>query len=111
MRPEHIDHFKRNGINAQYGWKSVVPGIEIVASLMKTGHFFVFDKHTQHFFDEIYNYQWDDKSEDKPVKEADHVMDSMRYALATKINLEQQKKYYPKANRKDILAGMKRLGL
>lgn len=110
-RPEHVDHFKHNDINCQNGWKSVVPGIEIVASLMKAGHFFVQKNHTEHFFDEIYNYQWDDKAQDQPVKEADHVMDSMRYALATKIHLQEQKKYYPKQNRKAILNGMRRFGL
>lgn len=111
-RPEHVDHFKHNGIDCRYGWKSVVPGIEIVAGLMKAGHFFVVKKHTEHFFDEIYNYQWDDKAEDKPVKEADHVMDSMRYAIATYIHLHEVKTYHPASNnRQSILSGMKRLGL
>lgn len=110
-RPEHVDHFQHNGIDCRNGWKSVVPGIEIVAGLMKSGRFFVQKGHTQHFYDEIYNYQWDDKAEDKPVKEADHVMDACRYALATKINLEQQQKYYPKQDRQAILHGMRRFGL
>lgn len=110
-RPEHVDHFQHNGIDCRNGWKSVVPGIEIVAGLMKSGRFFVQKGHTQHFYDEIYNYQWDDKAEDKPVKEADHVMDAVRYCLATKINLEQQQKYYPKQDRQAILHGMRRFGL
>ena len=73
--PAYIDHFKHAGINALNGWKQVVPGIEIVASLMKQGRFFVWKNHTQKFMEEVYNYQWDDKAEDKPVKEMDHVMD------------------------------------
>ena len=74
MRTEHIDHFKHNGINAQYGWKSVVPGIELVARQMKTGHFFVKKSAPVKFLDEIYNYQWDDKNEDAVVKENDDCM-------------------------------------
>lgn len=110
-RPEHVDHFKHSGIDCRYGWKSVVPGIEVVAGLMKTGHFFVLKNHTQHFFDEIYNYQWDDKAEDRPVKEADHVMDAVRYAIATTLHLEEQKQNYPKTSHQTIRAGMRRLGL
>ncbi|EEU31051.1 phage terminase, large subunit, PBSX family [Limosilactobacillus coleohominis 101-4-CHN] len=74
-RTEHIDHFKHSGINALYGWKSVVPGIEIVASLMKQGRFFVEKKAPVRFLDEIYNYQWDDKNEDAVVKENDDTLD------------------------------------
>lgn len=111
-RTEFIDHFSHNGINALYGWKSVVPGIEIVAELMKSGHFFVWKDHTQKFMEEIYNYQWDDKTEDKPVKEMDHVMDSMRYCIATYMHLKEKKTYHPASNtRADVLAGMKRFGL
>lgn len=110
-RPEHIDHFVHAGINCKYGWKSVVPGIEIVAELMKSGRFFVQKGHTQSFMEEIYNYQWDDKSEDKPVKEMDHVMDSMRYCLATPIHEQEQKSYYPTNDKKNIAKGLKRFGL
>lgn len=111
-RPEHIDHFKHAGINCLYGWKSVVPGIEIVAELMKSGRFFVWKGHTQKFMEEIYNYQWDDNAEDKPVKEMDHVMDSMRYCLATYLHLKERKTYHPASNnREGILRGMRELGL
>ena len=74
-RPEHIDHFKHCGINAKYGWKSVVPGIEIVASLMKQGRFFVKKSAPVRFLDEIYNYQWDDKVNDAVIKENDDTLD------------------------------------
>lgn len=110
-RPEHIDHFIHAGINCKYGWKSVVPGIEIVAELMKSGRFFIQKGHTQSFMEEIYNYQWDDKSEDKPVKEMDHVMDSMRYCLATPIHEQEQKSYYPTNDKQTITKGLRRFGL
>ena len=109
--PAYIDHFKHAGINALNGWKQVVPGIEIVASLMKQGRFFVWKNHTQKFMEEVYNYQWDDKAEDNPVKEMDHVMDSMRYALATPIHLKELKKQHQTNSRNNIKAGLKRFGL
>lgn len=111
-RTEHIDHFKHEGINAQYGWKSVVPGIELVARQMKTGHFFVKKSAPVKFLDEIYNYQWDDKNEDAVVKENDDCMDACRYAIATYLHLKERKTYHPASNdREGILRGMREMGL
>lgn len=110
-RPEHIDHFKHNEINAKYGWKSVVSGIGIVASLMKQDRFFVSENAPVKFLDEIYNYRWDDKSEDAVVKENDDCMDACRYAIATYIHDEEQHSYYPTNSRKNISSGLKRFGL
>ena len=111
-RTEHIDHFKHNGINAQYGWKSVVPGIELVAQQMKTGRFFVKESAPERFLDEIYNYQWDNKSEDAVVKENDDCMDACRYAIATYLHLYEKKTYHPASNdRAGVLRGMRELGL
>lgn len=110
-RPEHIDHFKHNEINAKYGWKSVVSGIGIVASLMKQDRFFVAESAPVKFLDEIYNYRWDDKSEDAVVKENDDCMDACRYAIATYIHDEEQHSYYPTNSRKNISSGLKRFGL
>lgn len=110
-RPEHIDHFKHNEINAKYGWKSVVSGISIVASLMKQGRFFVAQNAPMKFLEEIYNYRWDDKAEDAVVKENDDCMDACRYAIATYIHDEEQHSYYPTNSRKNISSGLKRFGL
>ena len=111
-RTEHIDHFKHSGINAKYGWKSVIPGIEIVSSLMKQGRFFVKKSAPVRFLDEIYNYQWDDKVNDAVVKENDDCMDACRYCIATYLHLKERKTYHPASNdREGILRGMKQLGL
>lgn len=111
-RSEFIDHFSHNGINAKYGWKSVVPGIEIVASLMKQGRFFVKQSAPVKFLDEIYNYRWDDKNEDAVVKENDDCMDACRYCIATYLHLKERKTYHPASNnREGILRGMRKLGL
>lgn len=110
-RPEHIDHFAHNGINVKYGWKSVVPGIEIVASLMKSGRFFVAQNAPERFYKEIYNYVWDDKKSDAVVKKNDDCMDACRYAIATYMHLQEQKSYYPKQSRRNIASGMQRFGI
>lgn len=111
-RTEFIDHFRHNGINAKYGWKSVVPGIEIVASLMKQGRFFVKQSAPVKFLDEIYNYRWDDKNEDAVVKENDDCMDACRYAIASYLHLKERETYHPASNdREGILRGMRKLGL
>ena len=111
-RTEFIDHFAHDGINAKYGWKSVVPGIEIVSSLMKQGRFFVAENAPVKFLDEIYNYRWDDKTEDAVVKENDDCMDACRYAIATYLHMKERKTYHPASNdREGILRGMRELGL
>lgn len=111
-RTEFIDHFTHNGINAKYGWKPVVPGIEIVASLMKQGRFFVKQSAPVKFLDEIYNYQWDDKSDDAVVKKNDDCMDACRYAIASYIHENERKTYHPDSNdREGILRGIRELGL
>ncbi|QFG72777.1 PBSX family phage terminase large subunit [Limosilactobacillus frumenti] len=111
-RPEHIDHFKHHGINVKYGWKSVVPGIEIVSSLMKQGRFFIEKGKTERFLKEIYNYVWDDKASDAVVKKNDDCMDACRYAIASYIHLKERKTYHPDSNnREGILRGMRELGL
>lgn len=110
-RPEHIDHFRHHGINVKYGWKSVVPGIEIVASLMKQGRFFIKKDATERFLEEIYNYRWDDKATDAVVKENDDCMDACRYAIASDIHIAEQKKEHPGINQKQARQTLRRLGI
>ncbi|MHA3065636.1 PBSX family phage terminase large subunit [Lacticaseibacillus saniviri] len=90
-RPEHVARFDEEGINVFYANKSKLSGIEEVAKLMKTGHFFVSrdglvdlknKEHQGFFFDEIYQYIWDEKT-GEPVKQNDDVMDAIRYAVYT----------------------------
>ena len=91
-RPEHVARFIEEGFNCMYADKSVLSGIEMVASLMKQGHFYVSrdgipaksnnDTVGGFFFDEIYQYVWDEKT-GLPVKLNDDVMDAIRYAIYT----------------------------
>ncbi|MGN5467572.1 PBSX family phage terminase large subunit [Lactiplantibacillus plantarum] len=79
-RPEHVSRFKREFIDCFNAKKSVISGIESVAKLIKTGHFFVVEESIESFLDEVYQYVWDEKS-GLPVKANDDVMDAIRYAI------------------------------
>lgn len=82
-RPDNVNEFQANGINAINANKSVLPGIECVAKKMKTNKFKVVKQGIDHFLDEIYQYIWNEKT-GEPVKEHDDVMDAMRYAIYSK---------------------------
>lgn len=81
-RVEHIDRFRREGLDAYLASKSVIPGIEKVATLYKTRKLFIFEPRAKRFKEEIYSYVWAESNQDDAVKkEFDDVMDAMRYAL------------------------------
>lgn len=79
-RPEYIYRFSQNSSHVYPANKSVMPGIEMVAKLMKTDKFKVVMEDCPRFSDEIYTYAWH-KSKDEPLKENDDVLDSIRYAI------------------------------
>lgn len=78
-RPEHVARFNREGIRCVNANKSILSGIEEVASLMKQGHFYV-DASAHEFLNEVYEYIWDEKT-GMPVKKHDDCMDAVRYAI------------------------------
>ncbi|GAY74266.1 PBSX family phage terminase large subunit [Lentilactobacillus kosonis] len=86
-RPEYVDRFRNENLNVFNAYKIRLTGVEVIATLIKTGHFLcldsVVDDDKSKFLDELYQYIWDEKS-GEPVKENDDVMDSIRYAKATK---------------------------
>lgn len=82
-RPDNINEFLGAGINAVNANKQVLPGIECVSKYMASGKFFVNGAGVDHFYDEIYQYIWNEKT-GEPVKEHDDVMDMMRYAIYTR---------------------------
>lgn len=79
-RPDNVSEFQQAGIQARNANKAKMAGIEKVSEYMKQGKFFVVKEGVDQFLDEVYQYVWDDKT-GEPVKENDHVMDSMRYAV------------------------------
>lgn len=82
-RPEHVDRFLREGINAINADKSIMSGIEHVAKLIKSDNFYIV-KHDKdlHILKELYAYAWND-STGLPIKENDDCLDALRYALYT----------------------------
>ena len=75
-----MSEFQQAGIQARNANKAKMAGIEKVSEYMKQGKFYVVKDGVDQFLDEIYQYVWDDKT-GEPVKENDHVMDSLRYAV------------------------------
>lgn len=81
-RPEYIQMFKNEFINAIEADKAVLSGIEAVAKLYKSRRLFILRSAVSRFKDEIYMYVWKEKA-DEPVKEFDDVQDTIRYAIYT----------------------------
>lgn len=79
-RPDNVSEFQQAGIQARNANKSIMAGIEKTSEYMKLGKFFVVKQGVDKFLDEIYQYVWNDKT-GEPLKEQDHVMDAMRYAV------------------------------
>lgn len=65
---------------------AVIPGIQLVQSLMTEGKFKV-HRRCKHVLQELSSYRWDEKAqergEDKPIKDHDHCLDAIRYVVNT----------------------------
>ena len=85
-RPEHVARFQREGIRCMNANKTVISGIEEVAKLFKMDKFKIVEDNVNRFKDEIYNYVWNEKK-GEPVKEQDDVMDSIRYAIYSEMQI------------------------
>ena len=90
-RTEHIRNFQQHHINAKYGYKNVLDGVEKVAALIKQHKFYVVDGAAPNFINEIYQYVWDEKT-GAPVKDHDHAQDAVRYCIATPLWRAEQKR-------------------
>lgn len=70
----------------QHADNSVIDGLKITASMLKSGMYAIYYK-CLHNIEEKYSYSWDSraqaKGEDKPKKDADHCSDLERYVLQT----------------------------
>ena len=80
----HLELYQRGHHNLAKATNDVLDGIRTVASLISSDKLRVVDTCTN-LIGEIPGYRWDDKAsekgEDKPVKVADHFVDSARYAI------------------------------
>lgn len=75
---------KRGGYRVRHADNAVSDGIRETATALKRGTIKI-SPECVNWIKEAQGYAWDEKAtEDKPVKEADHLMDSMRYFVKTK---------------------------
>lgn len=95
----------RRGIKVLPADNSVQSGIRYVASLLHKGDLQIV-KGCKNLIREIQGYVWDknmtERGEDKPIKKADHLVDSLRYGIFShfghmkKLDAPPQPEYYPK---------------
>lgn len=81
--PAVIEQLRRMGLPAKAADNRVKEGIESVILRLKTDRLYIF-KGLNNLLDEIENYRWkekNDKAIDEPVKEYDHAVDALRYAV------------------------------
>jgi phage terminase large subunit len=79
--PDRIAAMKKHGFYTKDVDKNVMLGIDKVRELIRKKQLFVFNR-CKYFLDEINYYHYDsDKPKEEPVKEKDHLMDALRYAL------------------------------
>lgn len=76
---EDIEEMRRRGIDVQGGDNAVDGGIQQMKKLFDKDILYVSES-CQATLNELNTYRWDD-NKDKPVKESDHAMDAMRYAV------------------------------
>lgn len=72
----------------------VINGIRDTSSAIETGRIKV-HRSCQDWIDEIQGYRWDEEcTEDRPIKESDHLMDAMRYFVNTKRIMKALDEYH-----------------
>lgn len=103
-RPEYVVRFNKEKIKTVNAVKTVILGIETVATLMKSNKFFIDYENSPRFKQEIYNYVWH-KTKDEPVKEYDDVLDSIRYAILSDMT------YSTRTPKKEKYKALQSLGL
>lgn len=86
---EHNYDLREVGINVQNGSKEVINGIQYVAGVIHNNKFKVVYDEAPEFRKEIYQYVWNDKTGDV-VKDNDHVLDALRYAIYTDYLMHKQ---------------------
>jgi len=83
--PDRIEELKREGLYCMEVSKDVASGITAISQLIRLGRLKIHDS-CIHLITELETYRYSDKKPDKnapevPVKEDDHAVDALRYAL------------------------------
>ncbi|HID0769560.1 TPA: PBSX family phage terminase large subunit [Clostridium botulinum] len=78
---------RKKGIRTKDADNEVIEGIRMVATMIANRKLKVHRKNCPNFLEEVSGYVWDEKAtlrgEDKPVKDKDHTLDSIRYYVKT----------------------------
>lgn len=81
--PEHIHNFKQGGLRATGAQKAVIDGIQEVQRRLKNKSLSVHVS-CKNLLEEFHTYKWKtNTSKEQPIKEHDHALDALRYALFT----------------------------
>ena len=72
--------FPHRSYNVRKSYSDVLPGIRTVDNLFEDERLIIHPDCTN-LLEELYSYSWDEKQNDKPVKENDHHCDAMRYGV------------------------------
>jgi phage terminase large subunit len=83
--PDRIEEMKRHGLNCREVNKDIPKGIDAVRELFKQGRIHVHSA-CKNLIWELETYAYPDKKdlhneEERPIKENDHAVDALRYAL------------------------------
>lgn len=85
--PEGCDKLRSAGLNVRESNKDIVSGVDHVRELFKQGRIHI-NPECKNLIMELETYRYPDKKpdkneEEKPIKENDHLLDAMRYAIYT----------------------------
>lgn len=86
--PAYIEQFEREGLNAQYGNKSIIAGVEYVNRLLYQEKLFFDPSVKDEIEGELFSYVWNDKTQ-RPMDKNDDVMDALRYGVYTDYKLNE----------------------
>lgn len=83
--PDRISELKKMGLNCKEVNKDVEKGIDTVQTLLRDGKLKIHVS-CKHLIEEFETYSWKEKvagrnDPDEPIKENDHALDALRYAL------------------------------
>jgi len=77
-----IEEMKDEGLKPIGGNNDINGGIQEIKKMFKNGNLMI-NHNCQNIINELKSYRWDE-NKDKPVKELDHALDAIRYALYSK---------------------------
>jgi PBSX family phage terminase large subunit len=79
--PDRIEAMKKHGFTVREVDKNVILGIDRVRELIRKKQVYVFNT-CKNILDEFNSYRYDpEKMKEEPIKENDHLMDALRYAV------------------------------